>query len=70
MNAAGNDVTPDFHDYLRPLLGADVDRGGAAARRQGREGGCAHGRCDLSAWERNINGSLRRNFQKKMISHY
>ncbi len=23
-NAAGNDVTPAFHDYLRPLLGADV----------------------------------------------
>jgi ATP-dependent phosphofructokinase / diphosphate-dependent phosphofructokinase len=24
INAAGNDVTPAFHDYLRPLLGADV----------------------------------------------
>ncbi|MGH6796856.1 MAG: hypothetical protein ACREDI_00535 [Roseiarcus sp.] len=24
VNAAGNDVTPAFHDYLRPLLGADV----------------------------------------------
>jgi len=24
INAAGNDVTPAFYDYLRPLLGADV----------------------------------------------
>ena len=24
INAAGNDVTPAFHDYLRPLLGADM----------------------------------------------
>jgi 6-phosphofructokinase len=24
INAAGNDVTPAFHDYLHPLLGADV----------------------------------------------
>jgi 6-phosphofructokinase len=24
INAAGNDVTPAFNDYLRPLLGADV----------------------------------------------
>ena len=24
INAAGNDVTPAFHDYLRPLLGSDV----------------------------------------------
>jgi ATP-dependent phosphofructokinase / diphosphate-dependent phosphofructokinase len=24
INAAGNDVTPAFHDYLRPLMGADV----------------------------------------------
>ena len=24
INAAGNDVTPAFHDYLRPLLGADT----------------------------------------------
>jgi ATP-dependent phosphofructokinase / diphosphate-dependent phosphofructokinase len=24
ISAAGNDVTPAFHDYLRPLLGADV----------------------------------------------
>jgi ATP-dependent phosphofructokinase / diphosphate-dependent phosphofructokinase len=22
INAAGNDVTPAFHDYLRPLIGA------------------------------------------------
>ena len=24
INAAGNDVTPAFFDYLRPLLGADM----------------------------------------------
>ena len=24
INAAGNDVTPAFYDYLRPLLGADM----------------------------------------------
>ena len=24
INAAGDDVTPAFHDYLRPLLGAEV----------------------------------------------
>jgi 6-phosphofructokinase len=24
ISVAGNDVTPAFHDYLRPLLGADV----------------------------------------------
>ena len=24
ITAAGNDVTPAFHDYLRPLLGADM----------------------------------------------
>ena len=24
INPAGNDVTPAFHDYLRPLLGAYV----------------------------------------------
>jgi 6-phosphofructokinase len=26
INAAGNDVTPAFADYLRPLLGADMPR--------------------------------------------
>jgi ATP-dependent phosphofructokinase / diphosphate-dependent phosphofructokinase len=24
INAAGNDVTPAFRDYLRPLLGSDL----------------------------------------------
>jgi ATP-dependent phosphofructokinase / diphosphate-dependent phosphofructokinase len=24
INAAGNDVTPAFYDYLRPLLGRDT----------------------------------------------
>ena len=24
INAAGNDVTPAFYDYLRPLLGSDM----------------------------------------------
>jgi hypothetical protein len=24
ISAAGNDVTPAFHDYLRPLLGSDM----------------------------------------------
>ena len=24
ISAAGNDVTPAFYDYLRPLLGADL----------------------------------------------
>ena len=32
INAAGNDVTPAFYDYLRPLLGSDLPR---AARLRG-----------------------------------
>jgi hypothetical protein len=26
ITAAGNDVTPAFHDYLRPLLGSGLPR--------------------------------------------
>ena len=32
IDAAGNDVTPAFYDYLRPLLGADMH---AVARLRG-----------------------------------
>ena len=43
INAAGNDVTPAFHDYLRPLLGRGRDRSRAAAGSEGREGGRGDG---------------------------
>ena len=49
INAAGNDVTPAFDDYLRPLLGADVIEVARLRGGEGREGGGAGGGCDLRA---------------------
>ena len=47
INADGNDVTPRFTTICARCVGADMPRGRAAARGEGREGERPHGRFDL-----------------------